>query len=446
VRLGYRAATDGAGTQFVLAAPARLDERLLDRRRNDLGIFLLFALALGALAALWASGAVARQLSRPIAELRARALALARGEEPPGFTADALVEFTPVFRAFQRMTTDLAESRAALETAERRLAATLRNVASGVVALDDAGGVTFANPRAEGILGAPLPPGRRFAEAVGGPIAARVEAFRAGDEEDAFEAEHRGRRLQVRIARLAPQARRVVVTVDDVTEVTRAERVLAWGEMARQVAHEIKNPLTPMRLGMQHLLRARRDERVDFDRALEENTARVLAEIDRLDEIARAFSRYGTAPMADLPPVAVDVAAVASDVLELERMGDDGPRFVAALPEGAIPAAARERELRDVLLNLLENARLAHARTITLLVRPLDGGAELRVADDGDGIPAEHLARIFEPHFSTRTSGSGLGLAVSRRLIEGWGGTIHAEANAPRGAVLVVRLAPPPTP
>jgi signal transduction histidine kinase len=445
VRLGYRAVMD-AGTQFVLAAPARLDERLLDRRRNDLAIFLLFALALGGIAALWASGTASRQLSRPINELRGSALSLARGEQPATFTADPPVEFVPVFAAFQRMTTDLAESRAALETAERRLAATLRNVASGVVAVDDVGRITFANPRAERILGAPLAAGVPLGEAVGAVLAERIEAFRAGEEDDAFELEREGRRLQVRVARLAPNVRRVVVTIDDVTDVARAERVLAWGEMARQVAHEIKNPLTPMRLGMQHLLRARRDGRVDFDAALEENTARVLSEIDRLDEIARAFSRYGTAPVADVPAAPVDVARVARDVLDLERLGAEGPAWEARIPPEPVLAAASERELRDVLLNLLENARLANARRITLGVQATaEGGAEVRVTDDGDGIAPELLERVFEPHFSTRTSGSGLGLAVSRRLIDGWGGSIRAERGDARGATLVVRLAPPPS-
>src|SRR5690606_16868550 len=239
-------------------------------------------------------------------------------EDPP-------VEFTPVFSAFRRMTSDLAESRAALETAERRLAATLRNVASGVVAVDSDDTVTFANPRAEGILGRPLIVGMPMFEGMGGALAAYLTEFQRGDDDDGeVELELEGRRLQVRVARLGRSTRRVVVTIDDVTDVARAERVLAWGEMARQVAHEIKNPLTPMRLGMQHLRRARRDGRVDFDQVLEENTARVLAEIDRLDEIARAFSRYGAGPMQDAPADAVDVAAVARDVLELERMGAEG--------------------------------------------------------------------------------------------------------------------------
>jgi len=444
VRFGYRAAIDSAGVQFVLAAPARLDERLLDRRRNDLGMTLLFALALGGLAALWASGAASRQLSRPIRELRDSALALARGGTSLPLREDPPLEFTPVFTAFRQMTTDLAESRAALETAERRLAATLRNVASGVVAVDESNRVTFSNPRAESILGGPLAVGTPLATEMRALLDAPLDALRNGSLDDvAVELEHDGRRLRIRLARLAPGSRRTVVTLDDVTEVTRAERVLAWGEMARQVAHEIKNPLTPMRLGMQHLRRARHDPRVDFDAVLEENTKRMLAEIDRLDEIARAFSRYGTAPVDVAPAESVDVAVVARDVLELERMGQAEVSWEGRIPTEAIRAAARDRELREVLLNLLENARLAGATQVALeVVGAPDGGAIIRVRDNGSGIPPHLIDRIFEPHFSTRTSGSGLGLAISRRLIDGWGGAISAENAERGGAILTVRLAP----
>ena len=212
----------------------------------------------------------------------------------------------------------------------------------------------------------------------------------------------------------------------------RAQRVLAWGEMARQVAHEIKNPLTPMRLGMQHLRRARFDPRVDFDRVLDENVTRVLAEIDRLDEIARAFSRYGTAPGERAPAEAVDVAQAVFGVLRLEQLGDSSVAWTAEGAAAPAYALARAPELREVLLNLLENARLAESRRVSVVVARGDGDRVcITVRDDGHGIPPDVMPRIFEPHFSTRTSGSGLGLAISRRLIEGWGGTIAVESVAP---------------
>jgi two-component system, NtrC family, nitrogen regulation sensor histidine kinase NtrY len=224
-------------------------------------------------------------------------------------------------------------------------------------------------------------------------------------------------------------------------EVARAERVLAWGEMARQVAHEIKNPLTPIRLGVQHLRRARSDPRVDFDTVLNENVRRILAEIDRLDEIARSFSRYGSAP-ADMPPaVPVDVAAVVKDVIALEQMGDRVVKWQVRGADRPIWAMAQKDEMRDVLLNVFENARLAGARRVDVVLREEDRRVMIETADDGAGILPGVLPRIFEPHFSTRTTGSGLGLAVSRRLIEAWGGEIGITSEEGRGTRVLIVLA-----
>jgi signal transduction histidine kinase len=340
MRFGYRTTViDTTGVQYVLAAPARPNDLVLDQRRRDLGIFVLFAVAVGGLAALWLSGLAARQFSRPIGALQRGALALAAGEREPRLDSDPPTEFQPVFRAFRQMARDLETGR-----------------------------------------------------------------------------EHEA----------------------------RAQRVLAWGEMARQVAHEIKNPLTPMRLGMQHLRRARNDPRVNFDVVLNENIERVLSEIDRLDEIARAFSRYGTAP--DDRPTAepVNVARVAVDVTGLEQLGAGDIAWTAEVADTPSWALARDNELREVLLNVLENSRSALARHVTVLVGEVGGMVEILVRDDGTGILPDVLPRIFEPHFSTRTSGSGLGLAISRRMIEGWGGTIAVETEIEVGTVIRIRLVPAP--
>ena len=294
VLFGYRAALGPGQEHYVLAAPARSDDLVLDRRRRDLGMLVLFATAAGALAALWLSGIAAKRLAR-----------------------------------------DLELSR---------------------------------------------------------------------------------------------------------IEVARAERVLAWGEMARQVAHEIKNPLTPIRLGVQHLRRARSDPRVDYDTVLNDNVRRILAEIDRLDEIARSFSRYGSAP-ADLPPaVPVDVAAVVKDVVALEQMGDRIVKWQLRGADRPIWAMAQKDEMRDVLLNVFENARLAGARRVDVVLREEDRRVTIETVDDGAGIPPAVLPRIFEPHFSTRTTGSGLGLAVSRRLIEAWGGEIGITSDEGKGTRVLIVL------
>jgi nitrogen fixation/metabolism regulation signal transduction histidine kinase len=234
-----------------------------------------------------------------------------------------------------------------------------------------------------------------------------------------------------------------VLTIDDVTELARAQRVLAWGEMARQVAHEIKNPLTPIRLGVQHLRRAH--GRADFEPILEQNVTRILHEIDRLDEIARAFSRYGGAPEERAPAEPTDVAAVVRDVVALETLGESQVEWSYAADDSLPRALARGDELREVLLNVFENARLANARTVRASVRrgtTSDGLAAVvvTITDDGAGIAAEVLPKIFEPHFSTRTSGSGLGLAITRRLVEGWGGEVAIESEIGRGTTVRVTL------
>ena len=223
-------------------------------------------------------------------------------------------------------------------------------------------------------------------------------------------------------------------------EVARAERILAWGEMARQIAHEIKNPLTPIRLGVQHLRRARMDGRVDFDRVLDENVTRILSEIDRLDEIARSFSRYGSAP-SELPAAGnIDVAAILRDVVALERMGVSGVTWSLAGAETPALAAARSDELRDVLLNVFENARLARAKRVDVALIRLQKTIEIEISDDGVGIDQAALPRVFEPQFSTRTTGSGLGLAISRRLLESWGGRIEIVSEEGKGARVVLTL------
>nr|WP_236646252.1 ATP-binding protein [Gemmatirosa kalamazoonensis] len=191
---------------------------------------------------------------------------------------------------------------------------------------------------------------------------------------------------------------------------------------------------------MQHLRRAYFDRRGNFDEILERNVERVLVEIDRLDEIARSFSRYGTAPDQRLPAHATDVAAVARDVVALERFGQGALAWEIEGADAPVHALARDEELREVLLNLLENARHARARTVRVSVDRDGSEVMLRVADDGEGIPDELQTRVFEPHFSTRTSGSGLGLAISRRMIEGWGGTIGLRSRVGVGTEVTLRL------
>ncbi|HEX6558040.1 MAG TPA: HAMP domain-containing sensor histidine kinase, partial [Longimicrobiales bacterium] len=223
----------------------------------------------------------------------------------------------------------------------------------------------------------------------------------------------------------------------------RTARVLAWGEMARQVAHEIKNPLTPIKLAVQHLRRAYNDRNRNFGGILESNVDQILLEIDRLSEIARAFSRYG-APAASTGPLEpIDIQQVIHEALTLYRAGDPDVAYQEDVEINVPHALGRSGELKEVLLNLLENARSAldgKAGLISVSARSNHEQIELAVKDNGPGIPSDFLPRVFEPHFSTRTTGTGLGLAIVRRLVESWGGTVTAESDVGKGTTIRITL------
>jgi signal transduction histidine kinase len=250
---------------------------------------------------------------------------------------------------------------------------------------------------------------------------------------------------------LEPVYKSIEQAAADVERGQEAQRVLAWGEMARQVAHEIKNPLTPIRLGIQHLMRLHHDRPAELGSAVDGTGRRILAEIDRLDAIARAFSRFAL-PTAERPALdSVDVGGVVREVVGLYRLGE-APVVWEIEAEPGVVARARRDELVEVLVNLFENARDAGAaRVVVRAARsagaepggPADQSARIDVQDDGRGIPAAHLTRVFEPRFSTTTSGSGLGLAIARRLVEGWGGTIAIASAEGAGTSVTMRLAGP---
>ncbi|MGH7498339.1 MAG: sensor histidine kinase, partial [Gemmatimonadales bacterium] len=439
-RVGYRVIQPGAPEEIgVLATPQLADDSSLAVRQLDLALVLLLATLAGIAGAVAGAQRASRALSRPVADLRRSALALGRGQPVPPKSGNPPLEFEPVFGAFERMAADIATSRDALEDARRRTAAVLATVATGVVGLDPEGRVLIANRQAVELLGARLEEGDRLFDRLGAewePLTAAVGRFLDDPAADSTaELEVGGRRLSLQLASLAADVRGVVIALNDVTDVSRAERVLAWGEMARQVAHEIKNPLTPMRLGLQHLRRVYRDGRPDFDRILEDTAERMLGEIDRLDTIARAFSRFAAPADEHEPLDRIDLGLVVREVVQLYRLAEEGYEVrLSAVPQAF--GAARADEVKEVMVNLLENARNAGATMVDVSVGP----GRIAVADDGAGIPAELLPRIFEPRFSTTTSGSGLGLAIVKRLVEGWGGQIEVASDVGRGTRIEVRL------
>jgi len=434
-RRGFAVAGSSEGQGGTILATVH-EERDRELRDRQLDVALGFGLAtlLGLFAAGGAARLAARTLSRPVADLRDAALAFGRGSSAPPFPILPPREFEPVFNAFARMAADVRTGQDALEAARRQTEAVLATVPTAVVAVDGSGDVILANRSAAELLGEALPPGRPLrAVAIGdwAPLAGLVDGpVRDGDLDFAAA----GRRYVAQVTALG-DGRGAVIAVNDVTEATRAARVLAWADVANQVAHAIKNPLTPLRLGIQHLLRVREQRPDQFDAALGETTERLLAEISRLDSIARAFARFAAPGDAETPPVPVALGEVCHEVAALYHIAP-GFDLQVRVPAG-VTALARRDELKEVLLNLCDNARNAGATRVTL---GWDAG-RLILSDDGQGIPPAVLDHVFEPRFSTTSSGSGLGLAIARRLVESWGATIEVESAPGTGASFSIAFA-----
>ena len=443
-RVGYRSLRGFGIPGATLAVPRLVDILDVLSDREDLLYLLALSTLIGLAAAVMLAGAAARSLAHPVRTLRTAAVAVGKGDPVPPFERNVPSEFVPVVEAFKRMARDVEASQVALETARRRTAAVLRNVATGVVAVDPTLRVTIANPRAEQLLGAPLPAGAHV-YAPGGSEWAPVwewlrEFIEKRTEADTREFAVGPRQIRAHAAAIRGHPGGCVLAVDDTTELTRAVRILAWGELARQVAHEIKNPLTPIRLGIQHLQRTHADHRSDFGATLERTAQQILAEIERLDAIARAFARFGAPPAEAEPLASADLGSLSRDTAELYAWAD-GLQVIVD-DAGSVRARVRKDEVKEVLINLIENARDAGATEVILAVnRGPSGEAIVVVSDNGVGMAREVIPLVFEPQFSSTTSGTGLGLAICKRLVESWGGTIQLESDTARGTEVRIVLA-----
>jgi len=442
--LAYRRLPDGD----ILATPVPVEAGATVVRRQEVADLLGFAIILGAALSLILALLVGRTLSRPIETLQIASERVGSGNLRVKLPEDRRDEFGSVFGAFNRMVLRIRRARRALLRTTRRTQAIVEEVATGVMALDAAGRVTLVNPRAEALLGEKVELGEPL-QGRGGDAEEMVRwlelYFRDGLLEANKEFQMGSRRIRLRARRVSGEGPigGAVLSMEDVTDELRSERILAWGEMARQVAHEVKNPLTPIKLSVQHLQRAWDDRRPDYHEILGRNVEIILREIDHLAAIARSFSRFG-APEAsgELPLQAVSVHAVAQEVMNLYGGGKGALAFLSSIPADIPAVRARESELREVLINLLENSRAAipFQGRVTIEAEMHAQDVELRVRDDGTGIDPHLLARIFEPQFSTKSTGTGLGLAIVRRLVESWGGTISAESGAGEGTVMRILI------
>jgi signal transduction histidine kinase len=224
-------------------------------------------------------------------------------------------------------------------------------------------------------------------------------------------------------------------------ELERTNRLEAWAEMARQVAHEIKNPLTPIQLNAEHLRRVHADRGEPLSPVLQECVATILTQVKLLRQIASEFSSFASSPTAK--PVEVDVAALLHEIVDPYRAGLDGRIRLDVTIPSTLPAVFVDRNLISrSLTNIVENALHAMPGSGTLAVAAQvdNGQVRIRVSDTGVGMDEEALARAFEPYFSTKASGTGLGLPIAKRNVELSGGTIAVQSVRDQGTTVEISL------
>ncbi|MDF2142588.1 PAS domain-containing sensor histidine kinase [Paenirhodobacter sp. CAU 1674] len=435
-------------------------------------VYVGFALIL-ILAAVWIGLWFAERLSRPIGRLAAAAERVGAGDlDARVIEAEGDDEIATLGASFNRMTRQLkgqrealVESHRATEERRRLFDSVLSSVTSGVVGLDAAGEVDFLNRSATRMLG--LDPARDHDR----PLADAVPEFanlfsRLQDGLHEVVQEEirvsRGGRLESLLVRMAlrrgndgaPEG--YVVAFDDVTELVSAQRMAAWGDVARRIAHEIKNPLTPIQLSAERIKRkyTRLTEGEDAE-ILEQLTGVIIRQTNDLRRIVDEFSRFARMPEPDRRDH--DLARLMRDAVLLQEGALHGAQLSADLPEDPVIVELDATMISQAVTNLIKNAGEAiesvfekgapegYAPEVRVSMEATPEQVTIRIADNGIGLPPDR-SRLFEPYVTTRAKGTGLGLPIVKKIIEEHGGTLvltDAPAftpGAPCGALAEIRL------
>ena len=430
----------------------------------------LFPALLILFGAVWLALYLSRRITTPMRLVAEGAERIASGQR--GVRVDFPTgsdEFRALIASFNRMSERLARSEEEVEFSRaglvrknqeleerRRLTDTvLETVGTGVVVVDEEATVTALNAAAQrllelepGALGLPLErimrgPGREEIQA----LVLRLLSGRVSrqEREVIVPSRERDRHLAVTVVSLpgslggAPGA---LVVVDDLTPLMRAQKVAAWGEVARKLAHEIKNPLTPIQLSAQRLRKAWLKSDPDFEKIVTECTRAIVDEVEALKNLVDEFAQFARMPVASLRPASLhDVLAQALSLYDGLFPGIVLERRLAS----DLPALRLDfDQMKRAVINLVDNAiEATEGRGRIQLATEYDRGAgrvRLVVSDDGPGIAPADREQLFVPHFSTKKRGSGLGLAIVSRIVQEHLGTIRVEDHEPRGARFVIEL------
>jgi two-component system nitrogen regulation sensor histidine kinase NtrY len=432
-------------------------------------LFLLMTLIV-LFSSTWFGLYLARGITDPVAQLAEGTREVAAGNLAYKVQARADDEIGILVDSFNRMTDDLAESKRRLEEAyldlqdkhteleeRRRYTETvLEAVTTGVVSFDPLGRVTTINRAAARMfgLGEPAVVGRPVEDVFAGSdvrdvvnLVARTRRPRSG----AAELELHLRRNRATLSLLASatplrgpdgEYAGAVVVFDDLTELLTAQRLAAWREVAQRIAHEIKNPLTPIQLSAQRLRRRLLRPAADDAALVAECTGTIIQEVDALKRLVDEFSRFARMPAPVARPT--DVRSVVESVVALYRESHPGLSLSTRHADPLPVIDVDPDHLKRAILNLVDNAveAVTGGGEVTVETASLaePDRVRLTVSDTGSGISAEHKEKLFVPYFSTKVNGMGLGLPIVYEIVNEHGGTIRVEDNDPRGTRFVVEL------
>ena len=418
----YSPITLSHGESYILALPFIVQGRQIEMQVNDLATTIYMLLVFIVLASIAVAYHTARTVTRPVQALVGGARAVARGDfnidiRPPSDPDLGLLvtTFRDMAQSIRRQQNDLRHERDRLQTL-------LENINAAVVVLDGQMRVGATNLAARKLFGEQVELDREVRQ-----FLAQHRPGRAESEELELNIDGNPRTFRVSIIPL-PESDEEMLIAEDVTEILRSNRLEAWGEMARQVAHEIKNPLTPIQLTAEHLRAVAERKDPNLPAVVKAAVDNILRQVVTLRETSKEFGDY--ASLRQVQKKAVDLRKllheIAASYADSRERGID---FRAEIePSTPSTFAGDPRLLRGAISNLIENAfQAAPGGVVRLGSHAVDSKVVVSVEDNGPGVPPELLSRIFDPYFSTKSAGTGLGLAIARKAVEEHGGSVRAE-------------------
>ena len=448
-------------------------QHLRTYKNQMLATLLLFTILL-MFAATWAAFFLSKQVTVPIQALAQATQEIIEGNYEARVNVQAKDELETLVRSFNRMTEQLGDSRRqidiftqnlqqAVQELERRrtlMETILENIPTGVISVDETETIRRVNPAAVRMFGESSRQAINFVQLLGEETAHSVHilmrrSLRLGTATQELEFSVAGRLLRaaVTVSSLGPRRtnRGYVVVVDDLTDLLRAQKAAAWQEVAQRIAHEIKNPLTPIQLSSQRLTRylerhrqSASNESPELVRLVGECSSLIEREVRVLESLVGEFSQFARFPTAKLSPASPN--EIVNEALSVFEGRLEGIRVQKDLAPDLPVIRADGELLRRVLVNLIDNAAesMEGSSVKELLLSTRFNSdreiVEIVVADSGHGISPEDKDRLFLPHFSTKDRGTGLGLAIASRIMAEHHGSIRVEDNLPTGAKFILQL------